>query len=147
MTNCCPSNLPWFAFSQEMLTSSVEVIGKLGLALHFSRDPLKKFSLGCEWLLMKHCGYCASQIIDALREKDIHWTWNYTACEVYVWEVEACLFVPAATTRWHHGSGNKVQNSPRTVNVLSALEVLLQTQNMVWICKPFSEPRSSFPQM
>lgn len=41
----------------------------------------------------------------------------------------------------------KVQMNPKTKGILPVLEGLLQTQNSGWICKPFSEPGSRFPQM
>lgn len=69
---------------------------------------------------------------------------------IFSLEVEVrmvCVPVQGVTTRWHHDSGNKVQMNPKTKGILSVLEGLLQTQNSGWICKPFSEPGSSFPQM
>lgn len=69
-------------------------------------------------------------------------------CSEDVWKVEVgtvCALIQAATTRWHHDSGNKVQINLKTKGIWSAVEVLLQTQNMGWICKPFCEPGSGFP--
>lgn len=69
---------------------------------------------------------------------------HYPDCEVK--ESSMSLSIQAVTTRWHHDSGNKVQVNPKTKGILAVLESLWQTQNTGWVCKPFSEPGSSFPQ-
>lgn len=62
---------------------------------------------------------------------------------VFVEVGTACAPIQAVTTRWHHGSGNKVQRNPKAKAILPGLEGLLQTRSTGWICDPMNWSQGS----